>query len=335
MGQIQLRKAQLAIEATPGTALAATRQLVGTLTLEDDRTRDFRDDEQRGSFGGGNVTNDFAYASKGKYDARVTANELPHWLALAMRGDVTPTTPSGTVRLWTFTAPLTTVPDVKTATLKTGDNEATSVVNMRGAAVKKISIKGGDKKPLMLSCDLVGRHLGIGSLQVLTQPATEDLKSLLSKWYIDPASGTLGATQLTGTVYDWEWVMNTGVDGDFTEDGSLDMQSLSRGTPSYELNITAKWNSQTVAQWTNFDDTTTGNQLIRMENSGSVIATTYSRRLRIDGSWRFTDFKALSGDKNGLTLCTMKLRGVEDSGTYAKLAEVEIQNTLTALGAAA
>lgn len=326
MGATAFTKNQLGPETTAGTAVAATRQLVGTLLLTDAREREFRDDEQRGTAAGANVAQDLAYLTTAKYTGRLTSMELPYWLACALSGAVSPTTPAGTVRLWTHANPTTAYATPKSMTAYFGDD--TQALRAAGVYAKKIKVKGGESKPLMIEVELFGRRQGTSTFAALTHPTTEDFKGLLTKWYWDAVAGTIGTTQKTGTFYEWEWTLDTGIEADYTQDGSLDMTGIHRIPPSTSLTWVAKWNSEMVTQFSNYDGLT--QQLIRVENEGSTIETTYKHRVRFDGAYLITKFEPLSGVKNGTQLCKGEARSI-DNATYAKRFEVTVQNTLTAI----
>ncbi len=330
MGSSTFTKGQIGIEVTPGTAVAATRQLIGMLTFKDDRSRDTRADEQRGSFGGPNNVTDTAYLCKGKYVARATVEELVYLLALGMRGDLASTQPDAvgapSVRDWVCTAPLSTIPDLKTASAYTGDN--TQAQRALGMAVSKLRIKGGDDKPLRVEAELLGRRIQNAAFAAIVHPTTEDMKSLLTKWYIDGTGAGLGTTQVTGTFYEWEWAADFGISPDYTQDGSLDMGGFHRSTPKYSLSWTAKWNSAMVAEWANYDANT--RRFIRLQNEGSTISGIYKKRLIIDGAYLLTEFEVLSGEKNGTNLVKVSAAGMEET-TWGKLVEVALRNTLSAL----
>lgn len=330
MGNIAFAKGQFGVETTPGTLVAAVRGLVGTLKLEDDKTRELRD-EVRGSFAGGNTLVDLAYASKGKYTGDATVAELPLWLSAGLRGDVTPTTPDGSgaplARLWTFTAPTAApIPATKFLTLYHGDD--TQVMRAGGCFATKIKLMGGPKKRVSIETEVAGRRYQTGTFAGVTSGGHEAIKSQLNKWFIDPTSGTIGATQLAGTMYDWSWTYDSGITADYTEDGTLDMTGVNRKTPTVMLEFTAKWNTAMVTEFTNYDNAT--RRLIRMENTGTLIAATTFNRLRIDGCYTFTEFTPLDGDQDGTTLVKVKAQAYE-SPVDGFWFELSAQNRMTSL----
>lgn len=328
MGNPLLRKSQFGVESSAGTGVTATRQLVGTLILEDDRTRERRD-ERRASMGGSNTYNDLSYAAIGRYSGECTVAEAPYHFASAMRGDVTPTQPDGTgvPYLWTYTQPLSSIVALQPLTGYAGDN--TQALKSPGMFTKKITIRGSAKKPWTIETELLGRKLATGSFASLTQPTTESMLNLLTKLYFDSTFAGIGGTQVaTGTAYDFVWVWDSGIEGDFAMDGALDMSDILRGEPTCTLDITGKWASRMVTEFGNWDTNT--RRFIRLEHSGSNIETTYYNRARLDGAYTPTAFKPLDEERNGLVLAKATFTAAED-GTSGKKVEATFQNSLSAL----
>jgi hypothetical protein len=330
MGNPLLRRSQIGIESVFGTATAPTVQLPGALTLKNAPRRERRE-EHRFSMGGSNVYDDLSYSSTGTYTGRCTTTTLPYWLAAGMRGDVTPTTPSGTVKLWTYTQPLSTIPALKSLTAYMGDN--TEALRAAGVSVRRITITGNDTDAWTVSVDLIGQSLAAGSgstydFATLTTPTHETAKNLLSRVYLDDTGAGIGTTAITATFYGFTWVWDSGITPDYTMDNQLDMTDIQRGEPTTTLELRLKWNATAVTEHTNWRSAAT--RFVRVANFGSVISTTYRHQIFLDGAYVITDFDPIDNERDGTTLSKISLTAVEDV-TWGKKVEVSVQNITASL----
>lgn len=332
MGNTNLRKSQIGVEGTVGSIATATVQLNGALSMTDERQRELRD-ERRASMGGSNTYDDLSYQSTGRYTGRCVVRELPYFLASSIDGTITPTTPGGTTpRLWTFTQPLTTIPALKSLSSYSGDN--TQALVSLGTYTRQIVIRGTDTAVWTIEAELLGRELTTGtfaSISALTGGALLDqssVKNLLSKLYIDAQGGTIGSTQKTQTSYSFVWTWNSGIAPDYTMDATLDMTDIQRDAPTCTLEIITKWNSNAVTEFGHWRSGAV--RLVRVENEGSTIESTYKRRIRLDGAYVYTGFTPLDNERDGTTLGRLTLTAVEDPD-YTKKVEVTVQNALASL----
>lgn len=334
MGNTNLRQSQIGVETTAGTPVTCTVALNGALTMTNAPERGLRD-ERRVSMGGSNVYDDTALSSTGAYTGRCVVRELPYFLASAMRGDPTITTPGGgtSSRQWLFTQPLSTIPALKPLTTKVGDN--TQALVAPGVYTRQITIRGTDTSAWMIETDQLGWEQTAGtfdSISALTGLALADLSSMknrLSKLYIDAQGGTIGTTQKTLTGYSFVWTWNSGITADYTMDGgTLNMVDIQRDAPTCTLELITKWNATAATEFGYWGSNTT--RLVRVEGNGSNIEGSIDRRIRLDGAYVYTGFTPLDNERNGTMLGRLTLTAVEDA-TYTKKVEVAIINSLTAL----
>jgi hypothetical protein len=332
MTRALLRRSQIAPEATVGTAVEGTHQLHGALTLKNAPER-VRREERRASMGGSNTWVDMAYRSEGQYTGRVVTQELPFFLVSSIRGDVTPSTPSGAVKLWTFTSPTTTIPALKSLTAYVGND--TEQLRAAGVFTRQLTIEGRDTGSWMLTADLFGRELVHDNFAdpVLTTMAGDTIRNIKTLIYINDSSADFTATPILNTLYGIRWIWTSGIEPDYTMNGgTLDMTDIQRDEPECTLEITAKFAASIMSSTGEYADYrgTDGipvTRFVRIYNEGSTISTTYEHSVTIDGAYKITDFTPLAEERNGTLIATMQLTAVED--TWGKI-QVAVQNTLTA-----
>jgi hypothetical protein len=332
MGNPLLGRSQVAPEAVVGTALEATHQLNGKLRPRFTPELEERE-ENVADFWGSNTYDFLSYSSEWTYEGRAVTQELPFFLASSIRGDVTPSTPSGSVKLWTFTFPGSTIPALKSLCCYGGDN--TQALRCAGMFTRRWSIEGRDTAAWVLSADLLGRET-VYSGEVFADPAlttitNKTVKNKLTRVYIDDTGAGIGGTQKTLTVYGFRFEFNSGIGPDHTMDGQLDMNDILRGRPSATLDITAKWNANMVAEFGKYKGSSfiPQRRFVRIYNEGDTISTTYEHSVQIDGAYIITSFEPLAEDRDGATIARVQMTMTRDD-TWGKAGEIQVQNTLTA-----
>lgn len=332
MGNSNLARSQIALETTAGTPLTATVQLPGDLSMQYAPERTIRE-ESRASMGGSNTYDDLSASSTGQYAGRCTTSTFPYWLSAGVRADSTISTPSGGTnsREHLYTQPLTTIPALQPLTVYYGDN--TQALRVPGTFATRIVVEGSDTGPWRVTVDLLGRTPTTATFASLSTITNETAKNLLSKVYIDSSGAGMGGTQKTATFYGFTWTWESGINPDFTMDGSINMSDIQRDAPRVTLQLRAKWNSVAVAEHANWLALT--RRFIRLENEGSTIEDStiegsIKHRIRIDGAYEHLRFNSMSDKRDGTTRTTWDLEGVED-GTWGKKTEIAVINTLAAL----
>lgn len=329
------RDAQIGVEVTPGSLVAATVHLNGKIGMRYAPNRVLRE-ESRASMGGSNTYDDLTKSSTGQYNGRCVVREQPYFWASAMRGDPTISTPSGGTnsRQHLYTQPLTSAPALKSLSVYTGDN--TEALANAGTYVTRIVTTGTDVSAWTTQCDLIGWDqsavTALTPIAALTGDALSDTASILNrltKLYIDAAGGTIGSTQKTGTAFSFTHTWNSGVTFLYTMDGGvLTPTGVQRDIPTCTLELTTLWTASTVTEFGHWS--TGATRLVRLINEGSTIEGSIKRTARYDGAYVYTDFVPLDNERDGSTLGRLTLTAVEDA-TYTKKVEVAFINTLTAL----
>lgn len=207
-GRKRLRRVQIGIESTPGTAVAATSRWRGPgVTLEDDRQWEFVD-EDVGILGGtGRKVMPYAQGNLALPDTPLTPEQFPYMLAFGFGGPITGSADGAgsTGFRYVTTIPTTSAPaNNRAGTFETGDD-----FEVERAAYGKVlewSVKGVQQKPVMLSAKIQTQpvaRLG-AAFSATTLAELNDLLFFNSRIYLDAVGGTIGTTQITSQFLGFE-----------------------------------------------------------------------------------------------------------------------------------
>lgn len=326
-----LRKIQLGVETTPGTAVAATTIWRGKGTLEDKREVVFPE-EDIGLISGA----DRQYTAKllGGLEMEsvpATFEQLPYILAAGVKNVVTGTADgSGSGKIYTYTFSTTTPNDIKTYTIEGGDNQAAE--KMEYAFVESFRLSGKAGEALMMSASWLGRQITSSSFtSSLSLPTVEEILFSKGKLYIDAIGGTIGTTLQSNTFLGMELSVKTGFVPVFTGEGNLYFTFHKLTEPEVTVDITFEHDSVGTARKTDWGAGTA--RLVRMNFEGSSLTTggtTYQKKtLRIDFAAKVEKVSKLDEqDGNDILKVTFRPRY---NATAAKFAEIVVVNELASL----
>lgn len=315
MAIVAMRRSQIGLEATQGTAVVPTRQLAGVLDLENQPGRVLRD-ERRTSLGGPTSWDDLFHASRGSYNGRCLPTEMVDLLQAAI---CVPPTLTGQV---IFDQPLTgaelAARPLKSLTGYAGD-EAESF-RAAGLFFSEFEISCQDKGVWMFSGQLVGNETVVGATstenldQTLNTPSYPPILSLMTKFEQKTSfGGTYSAW--ANTVFSWRYRFQTGIIPEYTLGASLDPGDKQRDIPVDTLEVVAKLNATTAAEYATYNSRTV--RYFRMSDVGEA---NY-----IEGAYVQTGYKPLDTERDGTQMCRLTFTGVENpswgsSGTKSILA---------------
>lgn len=122
MSEIGFEKLAFALEATPGTAIAAPTHIVPTGGVMTPMESRYKPEEQRGYLAGLSRSKRTREWSEAEGEGGLDTLFAPYIFNMAIANVTTPTTPSGATnaRLWTFNRQMT-ANELKTATMWWGD----------------------------------------------------------------------------------------------------------------------------------------------------------------------------------------------------------------------
>ncbi len=276
--ELAFEKSALALESTRGTAITApTHSFPWPIVIDPERIR-AKPDDARGTL----VRNyrvkatqaNAAWSSEGAIDT----DYLPLILQMIAKGSITPTTPSGatSARLWTAT-PTITSDDIKSATLRAGDPNLTTVRRAAYAMVEEFTVEsdaGGEDGaqgslsgfchyPTNVSAPTYASFLTTGDILI---PGAMQL-------WIDTGSDAIGTTEVTGRFLNTSWTIPTGaVKKRYASGptGGRDFTKAGRGKRAAKAEITVELNDTSLAaEYAHYEADTTIKMRIRL-NGGFI-----------------------------------------------------------------
>lgn len=328
MGLNALRRVQVGLESTPGTSVAATSRLMGFSlggNLNDRVVVQPMD--QRASLAAHSRGYTTGYLWEDTLDGEATYEDIIYLLGWAIKGAITPSTVDTNAKKWLYTPSLTSANVPDTSTLEFGDD--TQEYEAEYVFAKGLTISGAIDEPVKVSADVCGRQLSASSFTgSLTARTVEQILSQKFKLYMDDAGGTIGSTQKTLTLIDWQFKTGAHFIPKKHQDGNLYFSGYSEVAMAPELQLTMELNANTTAIRGKYTAETV--QLVRLIGTGSLIgAVSALKTLCIDGAYRITKFDKI-GEKNGADVVAVSLVGEYDS-TYAKVFEIYAQNLVSTL----
>lgn len=325
-----LRKIQLGVEPTAGTAVPATTIWRGTGGLEDQQEVKFPE-EYTGYMGGLDRSYIAMLKAALTLEADATFEQLPYLLAAGVKNVVTGAADgSGSGKIYAY--PLaTTAPNViKTYTIEGGDNQQAEQVAY--AFVESLKLSGKSGEALTMSADWVGRQVEpVTYTAALTPPAVETILFGRGKLYIDDTSGTLGATLKSSTLMAMELSIKTGWVPVWTADGSLAYAFIKQTAPEVTLSVTFEHDATSVAEKAAWRAQTARQMRLLFEGSSTATAgTAYSKKtLAIDLAGKWQKFEKLDEiDGNDVVKGTLTARYNTTAALYAA---VTVVNELVSL----
>lgn len=326
-----LRKIQLGLETTAGTAVAATALFRGKGTLEDASEFKFPEEDIGYLSGVDRQYNPKKLAKLSMDDVEATFEQLPYILAAGVKNVVSGAADgAGTDKIYAYTFPTTAQNSIKTYTIEGGDD--TQEEEIEYAFVGGFKLGGKPGEAVMMSADWLGRQITLstftGSIAV---PTVEEILFSKGKLYIDAVGGTIGGTLKSNTLLAMELAVKTGWVPVFAGDGNLYFSFNKCVGPEITLDITFEHDSVALAEKAAWRAGTA--RQIRLNFDGSAAATpgttfTY-KTLRIDLAGKWEKFDKLDGiDGNDVVKGTFRARY---NSTAALFAEIKVVNELASL----
>lgn len=327
MGQYGLRKLQVGKEGTKGTAVTAGVILTGLdgqmadTSTEQEKPLQYQTGLLPGSNQGSPVfvTDLFEVAFNGE----ATFENLPYVLSAGWQGATPVTAGSGTT--WTFPPPTTAANSNKTLTVQTGDNTE----QLKGAygIIPEFELKGSVNDTLKLSGKIMGRSVtaGTGGFDAATPLAATTMPVNNFKIYYDPASGTIGTTQLSATIREFDVKAKSGFHLKQFADGVLYPTSDGQAQPDVEIDMVLEYNSNAVSirsDWKNKNQ-----KRMRIQSGSSITAL---NTFNIDVAGYITNVAAIA-EKDGNTTAAVKFHCMPAGTTTADYVSFNLVDSVSAL----
>ncbi len=326
-----LRNIQIGQETVKGTAIAATARWRG-IGVIDDQLEMVWPEEHIGSISGKDrsyIPKQFAQLPLDTVEA--TFEQLPYILAAGVE-DITAgiADGAGTNFIYTYNFSTGTVQAIQTYTMEAGDDE--QVEEIEYCFVQTFTLSGAAGEALMMEAVMNGRRAQpVALTPSVALPAVEDILFQKGKLFIDPASGTLGATQVSNSLLAMELAVTTGFVPVWTADGDLFFSFEKMSMPEILLTLTLEHDTASVANKVDWRAETS--QLVRLLFEGSAFGTpgtVYSvHTLQIDLAGRWERFDPLDEqDGNDIYVGTFRVR---ENDVASLFADIIVSNEVSAL----
>lgn len=330
MGVKRLRRIQLGVETTPGTAVAATTKWRGEGTIQD-TTEVVNVPEDIGYLAPVNRTHIPAVGGALTLDdTPATFEQLPY-IGMAGIKAVTPTQDGvGSDYIYDFVFSTTAANSLKTYTLEGGDDAGAE--EMAYGFVEKFTLTGKPREAIMVKSDWVARQVAPSTFTgALAVPTVEDMLFQKSKLYIDNSAGTIGSTQITNSFMGFEFSAKTGLISKFTGDGNKYFSFTAITEMELELKVTFEHDSNAVSEKAAWLAETL--RLLRISVQGSALqtpGTTYSyKTMNLDFAGKWKSFEKID-EVDGNDIVTGTFMPLYSS-TDTLFAKMTIVNELSAL----
>ena len=206
MGELALKKIQGGLETVRGTAVVATRNIYGKMTITRLQPRRFAN-EDRGVFTKYFRANPKLIDAGFKLESDVTFEDLPYFLETVIQGGISPTGSSAQGFIWTYNPDMTS-DLLKSRTYYAGDD----TVQWRGAfgVSDKLDITIGLEDAITFELEgfvqdwvpVTSGFLTTGfsapGFQNLSDRTVESVMGYQTKLFVDPPSNPVGTTQRSG-----------------------------------------------------------------------------------------------------------------------------------------
>lgn len=322
MGTTALRKVQFGRESTWGTSVAAAAIMSGVSDFSfNPGVTVTRKRYLSGSFAPAQTAAPTRKQPTAKLMGDVTPEDIIYLLDSSVKGSVSPTGAGPYV--YAFTFPTTSDPAIRARTFEFYDGSY--CWELAGGIVNKITFKGADGgDTVTYEAELIGKELTTQTVTgALSTRSFTVLPATSCALYIDSAAGTIGSTQISTTLIDWEWTFDMGHHTKFFMDGGLTATSKGVGIPAVSMKAAFEYNSSAATQLSNYLAGTP--LLIRITGTN---ASSYS--VSWDAGMVWTNPDDLFGDRDGNTTVSMTAEAIYDTGAFANYAKITVTNGVSA-----
>jgi hypothetical protein len=326
MGAYGLRRIQVGKETTKGTAVTAGKILELEGQIEDTselqmRPADYNTGLLPGSNSGSPVfVSDLAECG---FEGDFTCEVAPYILSAGWASAAPVTAATGST--WVFPAPTTAINTPATMTVQTGDN--TEQQKATYGLIPEFSIKGATNDTAKTSGKFMLRSATAAStgFDSATNLAATTMPVNLFKIYSDPATGTVGTTQLVATVRDFDIKVKSKFHHKQFADGNLAPTSDGQGRPEVEIDLVLEYNSTAVAIRNQFESIS--QRRLRFQSAATVTA---NNTFYMDAAGYWSNPKKIA-EKDGNTTVAITFKALPAGTTTADYVNFNVVTNVSAL----
>ena len=323
------RRIQTGIETTRGTKVAATRRLLGKLTMDPDITY-HRPEDERGSLASFYRQTKMAQRGKISFEGGATFEQIIDLLAMSIKGGVTAVVavaadwPTGTttvpvaavlavLKKWVFAPNLVTRSNPNAFTFEYGDN--TRQFASPFCMVENLELSGALDEVMNIRADIFSRYpeIRVWTGSIAQEPVV-DIATNNGALFITDTWAKLQATDISSykkadLVSGTNFKLETGLMPVKHMDGTVEFTNFSEGRRHVELGI--EYVSSTDGQ-TEYDKMYSGDQrAIRLRFTGSD-----SQFVNFDIVGRYMGAPSFFGAKDGENLFELTLASFDDGAAH-------------------
>lgn len=326
-GLTALRKIQIGKETTPGTAHAATARLIGKLTMKQTQKAYQPPDLETGRTALLERSEIVGVDADLTYESDCNFEQLMYFLAMGIKGGVTPTGPAGSLYTWTYVPGYTSFDNPDTFTIQYGDTDQAAVDQAQRATycvAKDLEISFSMDEAAKLKATLFGQQVASAAFTGAISPpaALVSAKGGNSKLYIDTSWAGIGGTNIPATIVNASWKLPTGFKGMKYGDGQLYFSDLAEAKRGVNLDLTLALNSTIFAKYAAYLAQTM--QYIRL-----AITDAAGRELDLDVSGIIDVFDPIAS-RDGQDIVPIKIKSIFDQ-TGGKDFQVILKNLIAAI----
>jgi hypothetical protein len=315
MGSEMFVKNQYGKETTRGTAVAATKRFLGTVTIPQDRQPAHPTYSMgRRSRSHRTEIRQILADPIGMSLPEAYFQILPMLFGITLKGGVTAAEATGSQSdyLWDFTPSLTAVAAPDTITLETGDNDQNYEIEYVMGKSIALDFALGENASVSMSCEAFGKQITKSTVTASINPlAVNSIIANTAQLWIDSTWATLGTTVKTGLLRGGSIQIETGNHPKFLAAGVKTMTSHGEGYADLTGSFILEGGAGAVAI---FDAYQAGTHLaIRLTFTGPQIGTGTYYTLQYDMFVAIDSVIPLSGFADGNTLYAVQFVAVDDN----------------------
>lgn len=305
-----LDRLQAGIEATPGTAVPATRKVYAEGAYSYDRAlAGVRD--KSGTF---DARRRVAYARESvamTFTDSGSFEDIEFWLAMGVKGGAVRTPDVGSPIAYAADyTPAQATHDLKSATFEV--NHVGNVYRIPQVMLNTMTLRGdsdaNDEPQWMVEAEGPGLGLEPATFTpAIPDRATELIDAKGTKLFIDDGGGTIGTTQKLGALISWSVSLTNNIEYKAYAENKRGMApgKFGRGERTIDCQLTLEFEDD--LEFAKYRSDVPVERIIRLESEGSIIHGAVRKRLRLDIYGYWSSFS--QGERAQSKTMTMNLAG--------------------------